>query len=474
MPSKGITVWSYISVKDCVIKFSVPKNEIILNQSSNLQCKNLEVEFSNIPGPFNFTGTFRWRVELKGQEIASKYNEVNSLNGTLERGNMRCIIDTESIIVPTSNLIISYGFYDSGYEKTGLPDRHLCYITVTERQTKWMGNLAAPGSFEATKPFSRLALAAPHDVGMSQMQTTDAILRTFANDDKLLDWFFQIVPAAAGLRYLIKNALSISQLSKIAFGLAFNQKDTITTMLDMGARYFEFRPAHLHPIFQPATRLPDVPYFHHAFFPGMAYQDFLEQIVQFLITNETEIVVIHIRWDGVTEGCRHPTKRELQALMQAALGHSGIKVGDETELPKPIEALRHSNVRIICIMEMSKHDSYSDAAYQTLKVDSIINSFENMKKEEDGTHLTVLQCQGTPQGIPAVLWYSVAAADASTSACLATKALFDPTTLSWIRGKAYEKFKADKLLVVMNDFIEGATVDTAIELSRKRLAQAGQ
>jgi hypothetical protein len=125
-------------------------------------------------------------------------------------------------------------------------------------------------------------------------------------------------------------------------------------------------------------------------------------------------------------------------------------------------------------MEMSKHDSYSDAAYQTLKVDSIINSFENMKKEEDGTHLTVLQCQGTPQGIPAVLWYSVAAADASTSACLATKALFDPTTLSWIRGKAYEKFKADKLLVVMNDFIEGATVDTAIELSRKRLAQAGQ
>lgn len=42
-------------------------------------------------------------------------------------------------------------------------------------------------------------------------------------------------------------------------------------------------------------------------------------------------------------------------------------------------------------------------------------------------------------------------------------------TLPWIRAHALKNLQADRNIVIMNDFIDGATTDTSIELSRRRL-----
>ena len=53
---------------------------------------------------------------------------------------------------------------------------------------------------------------------------------------------------------------------------------------------------------------------------------------------------------------------------------------------------------------------------------------------------------------------------------MATKAYFDDSTLTWIRSNALGKFQAQKNIIIMNDFVDGATTYTAYQLSKARFA----
>ena len=121
-----------------------------------------------------------------------------------------------------------------------------------------------------------------------------------------------------------------------------------------------------------------------------------------------------------------------------------------------------------------KYDSWTAEAYATLTANPILARFEAMDTSgQEGTDLTVLQCQATSQSIKEVLVYSVVSANAATSCLTSTKGALDMKTLPWIRENALERLKAEKTIVIMNDFIDGATCDTSIELSRRRLAVEG-
>jgi hypothetical protein len=89
--------------------------------------------------------------------------------------------------------------------------------------------------------------------------------------------------------------------------------------------------------------------------------------------------------------------------------------------------------------------------------------------QQVGKALTLLQCQATATNLKDVVAYSVVTANVSNSCLLATKPICDQKTLPWIRDKALAVLTASQLVVLMNDFMDGATVDTAIDLSRKRL-----
>ncbi len=93
MPSKGITVYSYISADGYEVEFSVPKNTLRNTAADNFTSKDLEVESSNIEGLRNYTGRFEWNVyDPNGTVVGSAFNMINSLTGNLEGGSMRATV----------------------------------------------------------------------------------------------------------------------------------------------------------------------------------------------------------------------------------------------------------------------------------------------------------------------------------------------------------------------------------------------
>lgn len=117
-----------------------------------------------------------------------------------------------------------------------------------------------------------------------------------------------------------------------------------------------------------------------------------------------------------------------------------------------------------------KYDSWTASAYATLKADPILARFESMNTAgQESTDITVLQCQATSQSIKEVLVYSILSANAASSCLTSTKGALDMQTLPWIRANALDRLQAEKTIVILNDFIDGATTDTSIELSRRRL-----
>lgn len=312
MPSKGVQAYTYIAVPGCTIELSVPGQTITKTELHQFWNADLEVDAANIKSLFDKSGRFTFRVRHEGRLVTEQWNEINALTGGIDadESTMASIVQTPSVL--DRDCIVSYGFYRSG--RTGhdlLPARHQCYITVTPPYADWLGRLAPIGSPQRDQPFCRLVLPAAHDVGMNTMANVDVVLRHAGGavvrtllqsggssnqgviDDKAAQVLAQLADAVSGP--------AVAALAPdIVSSLAITQKDSLATMLALGARYFEFRPAFVHA--EVRQYLPDKLYFQHSAIPGMAYDDFLNGIVSFLLAHPTEIVVVQLRWDGTWFG----------------------------------------------------------------------------------------------------------------------------------------------------------------------------
>ena len=51
----------------------------------------------------------------------------------------------------------------------------------------------------------------------------------------------------------------------------------------------------------------------------MAYDAFLTDLVSFLVSRPTEIIVVQLRWDGVPNECARPSDQEQREYLDAAL-----------------------------------------------------------------------------------------------------------------------------------------------------------
>ena len=333
-----------------------------------------------------------------------------------------------------------------------------------------MGTVVPPGSSQEQHPFSRFVLAAPHDNGMNSMQSADAVLS--AIDTDLVEDLRKILPSLRFFEHVPTEVL-VKILPNIVYGVSITQKKQVPVMLALGARYFEFRPAELLPAFQKSSALPNKFYFTHALIPGLAFDEFLEQQVAFLDANPTEIVVIHIRYDNIIKECKRPSETQIQQYLSEACAKaqgSPLTWGGQECFSTSIAELRSSGKRLLVVIEADKYDSWTASAYATLSADPILARFESMNTDgQASTDITVLQCQATSQSIKEVIVYSVMSSNASNSPLTSTKGNLDTQTLPWIRANALQRLQADRLIVIMNDFIDGATTDTSIELSRQRL-----
>lgn len=292
MPSKGIQVYSYIAAEGCQIEYTVPGSTLVRNEIRQFHNDHLEVDKEHIKGAFSFTGTFSLRVTQNGNEIAKNSVDINVLTGVLGGGTMKSMEDQISVVTP--EVIVTYGYYDSGPGVAGLPNTEQCWVCVTPNYSSWMGQVAPPGSDQANKPFSKFMLPAVHDVGMNTMQSADVVIGSSA----LVDVLTQINAIFAKIIGHLSHEAAMRIAPNIVRGLAITQKDNLATMLSIGARYFEFRPAYLHKVIRGNTAIPDVLYFSHSAIPGMPYAQFLEELVAFLVAHPDEIVVLQLRWDG--------------------------------------------------------------------------------------------------------------------------------------------------------------------------------
>jgi hypothetical protein len=468
MPSKGIQCYSYIAVPGCQIEFSVPGNTVVRNQLRSFSNDHLEVDKAKIHGTFNFTGTFSFKVTQNGNQITSESVDVNALTGALQAGTMKTMENQTSVV--SNNIVVCYGFYDAGPGVAGLPASDQCYVTVTPNYSGWMSEVAPPGSPQASEPFSKLFLPAAHDIGMNSMQSADAVLSSSA----LVDVMTSINTTFAKVAGMMSHDAVMLIAPNIIRGLAITQKDTLSTILSIGARYFEFRPAYLHKVIRPDHPIPDTLYFSHSAIPGMPYELFLHGTVAFLLANPAEIVVVQLRWDGVPADCARPNDQDLANFLNSALGASNgsIAAGSLSDmLTLTIAQLRDQRKRLIVFGPTDSYSTYTDAGNATLSGDSIVAEFETLSQNPQlaaGKPFTNLQCQATATNLPDAVAYSVVSANADSSCLLATKPICDSKTLPWISANA-GKLLDGELVVAMNDFFDGATADIAVQWSRQRL-----
>jgi hypothetical protein len=366
------------------------------------------------------------------------------------------------------------GFYDAGLGRNGLPSSHQFYVTVTSNGSNWMGREAPLNSIAAAQPFSSFVLPAAHDAGMNSMQNVDLLLNNIT--DGAMKMLLEHVPGLAWFSNVPLSALKLLA-PNIIYGLSITQKDTITAHLAIGVRYFEFRPAHMHEALTGV--LPDVLYFQHACIPGLRYDAFLTEVLTFLHQHPFEVVVVNIRWDGVLDGCRRPDDAELQSVMNTVMSQtqSQIKVGNLDDMRnRKLSELRNSNKRLLWMKNVDADSNYSDQANATLDGTSIVKALDAMPSPSTTQKpLVVLQCQATATNIKDVVVYSVLAANAATSCLMATKAVCTSKTLAWIREKGRQRFnQPQKLVVIMNDFMDGATAETAILWNQQVIKAAQQ
>jgi hypothetical protein len=172
-------------------------------------------------------------------------------------------------------------------------------------------------------------------------------------------------------------------------------------------------------------------YFTHAFLPGMAFDKFLDEIIQFPDNSQNVIVVIHLRRDGVAKECTSPATDEISAYLEAACSQASKRLNwiDKSGLSQSTDTLRQSKDRILLLNNSSQYSSYSDVANATLAPDSIIRAFNGMiGQHQKGADITILECQATATNIEHVIASSVLSSNASNLPLTATKAIYDQET----------------------------------------------
>ncbi|MBO9558954.1 MAG: hypothetical protein J7515_10240 [Caulobacter sp.] len=466
MVSKGVDYYGYIDgnglSSNVSITFSGPKVGSTLTAANNFTRNNLQIDSSNIPGWFNYSGPFTWTATMGGAVLSSQTNVISSLTGNLQSGTMMVMMETPSIIAPDTNTAISYGFYDAGPGTSGLTNQDQSYVYCTRVLSQWMGGLAQAYPQVQSQPFHQFALPGAHDAGMNTMDTVIQILNSG-----------EVAALLAGLSFLapVLTAVTASEAPIVILNAAITQKDTITTMLNLGVRYFDFRPGTMYP---GITGFSGQRFHQHAVIPGMAYVAFLQEVLTWLAQNPSEIVVVSCNTQGFASSSMAPTPSDLAGDLvtaQANTGTQGLGIGDAGSLNQTYQQLISQNTRLIFLNqidgETTKYDSYTDA-YATLSPTPIIAALNAMNTagQQDATY-TVLQLQGTASG--AINFTGFLSTSLTASPLMSTKAYFDTATLPWVLQNANANLTAAQPIVMLNDFIDNATVDVAVALSMQRM-----
>ncbi|WCM28132.1 hypothetical protein NDN01_04185 [Sphingomonas sp. QA11] len=457
MVAKGIDYYLYSDSEDLRIGLGVPNIPRSHGPEANFKRNNFQVQSSNIPDPFNYTGRLEWVTLYRGQDMIRHWQNISSLDGNLKTGTMHTMFKTPPRIgSPT----VCWGLYDAGSGKvSGMTNQHQLYVYATRDQRRWMGDLAKRNPRVARGPFSRFALPGSHDAGMFDMRAVRKVLHNPA--------FVIALGAHMGVAAALLGPRAIANL-------AMTQKDDIRTQLDIGTRYFDFRPGWMHPAIRPF--FGNTLYHQHGLVPGYPYVDFLVDVLRWLEANPGEIVVVNPNTQGFAADAMRPNDFFAREALTTAIARVKppwrIDVGMSTDLDRSYDALIRDNTRLIFTNTIDNGSRFYNSwsgAYATLRPAPIIKAFEGMKRDmpANANHV-VMQMQATATKIGAVVAASVVTTSDASSPLLATKAVMDAATNPWLREHAAKRLSPDHLLVFLNDFVDNCMVETAIQVTEQR------
>lgn len=471
MISKGVDYYAYLGSSSYSVEFQFPSDygdkikQTTVTSVEQMFHGNYQIGEDDI-GVTDHYGQYQWIAEKNGDQIVSRYADIAPSTGDMGSSNMGNMLQTPSVV--TSNYAVSYGFYDAGPGWGSLTDQDQSYVYVTSNHSTWM-NTVAQATNLGQLPFSHIALPGVHDSGM--FDTTE--VQSLLNDANFVSWLASILSPAIGISVSTILALSTSELLHLIVNFAFTQKDNITTMLNLGIRYFDFRPGYCAPGYVGGL------YHQHNFIPGYSYSSFLEDILNWLNSNTTEIVVVSLNFQGFLSASMQPSLSTLSSYLtnaQNATGTTGILTGDKNDLSRTYSDLCSTNTRLIFLNQVganddaTKYDSYSKDVYQTTDVSNVIGALNAMSASNQSSYdYTVLQLQATAEATGGGIFSNIATLSNATSPILSTKAMFDNQTYAWLRQNVANNFNFDQTVVFLNDFGDNALVDIAMDITRQRL-----
>jgi hypothetical protein len=389
----------------------------------------------------------------------SMTESINAVTGNTS-GPLDNIMETQSVI--GSYFALSYGMFDAGSGSgTGLTNQDQIYAYLTGSQKRWMGDLAAADSAVNTAPFASFVLPGAHDAGTWDLTQVNTLCLSSAGILALVNAFLWWIPGAT-----ILSSLAAVQIKGVIVGEAVTQKDNITTMLDLGCRYFDFRPGYAP---SGVNKICSGIYHIHSVIPGQEVGAFFQDVLAWLVDNPTEIVAVSLGTAGFQDhSTMDPSVATLQekflAAQQAVQGASSIQIGGAGDLQTSYADLVQANKRLFFLNQSfdwypaNKYDSYTDA-YQTTDPSVIMNLLNGMSEAgQANSDYTVLQFQATATG-QNVVNNVIALADSMSNAydpLMSTKPIMDSNTYPWALDKVPANLSNTQLLVLLNDFVDNA------------------
>ncbi|KAI5476591.1 hypothetical protein MNV49_007478 [Pseudohyphozyma bogoriensis] len=428
-------------------------------------------------------------VPTKGMVVSSWCSaEGARVSLLIHHGDMISTRESRVLFDVERNLTINLGFFDSGMGRS-----KQAYVYVSHRHTHFLADLIDENPRVLEAPFEQLALAGSHDAG---------ILIEFLSRGKVDDDVKKLALAFPFLKFVldILKPFKVTP-NRILENMANTQKDLIKDQLEMGVRFFDFRPGYC--IYDCLVGVSGDLHHQHAIVNGVQYISFLCDILNFLADNPKEIVFFEIKNDGfvLLEDIADsqttkkaavsmvPTIEKLASVLDSARASShsqaarDIVVGTPADLSRSVGDLISSNTRLIIADRVhysegtegawERADSYTHEAYDTDDPSTVLVQLEATYQDacyravkKEGPRSTIYQCQATPT---AKIWADVGASltysDAS-SLLVWSKSKMDRVTYPWI---AANTFLEPGNVIFLNDFVDGALVEHAVEKTRERI-----
>lgn len=472
MGSKGVNYYVYIGANNFTVNINYKETlgkdtrDINLTYQPNQGVAQIQMGSFEINSNFwttEMTGRVAFTVNVNGKGVVSKFIEIQPTTGNISDtwnndpdylNDMR-----KQTSVFGSDYAVSYGFVDNGTNT-----RDQLWIYVTANHENWLGGWIKKNPALRNAPFSTLVLPGSHDAGM------------FTSD------FFSLVGQSLNNTALEKAIeakcqwqAEISTLKTI-WQLSITQKDNILSQLQLGTRFFDYRPAY----YTLDQKLRHV----HNFVPGYLYESFLSDVVDFLNGHPQEIVVLGVSQDGVCSVFKPFSKSDTTTLAGSIIRAKGynIQTTDESALDEKttIDTLLSTNKRLVIIdKSFYQNDSYNGDTYKTENPDNIVGALTTaIAPTIDTTNNKIakgkyfFQLQGTLSAdTTRAINQQFVQSDTNTP-LLYTKPIFDAKTYPWIAERlssgtaSQAKVASSSPVVLLNDFVDNALTDYALSIVR--------